>query len=101
MEDGSSETDAGTRRASMSRDEILAEANRIVEPFGLTAEFLGDAHSVGVGGDARTYTPVIVLVGPFPGYDVLEKIGSRIWNELNINRVTFETARRESLPEGA
>lgn len=75
-----------------TNQEILARANEIVSPYGLEAEILEDIFSVGVGGDDRTYTPVINLKGPFPGYEVLAKLSTEISNVLPINRVTFELA---------
>jgi GMP synthase PP-ATPase subunit len=77
----------------VTNDEILIAANHIVEPYGLRVEFLG-GQSVGVQGDARTYRPVIVLVGPFPGWDVLGQLATQIPNELDVNRVTFEFANQ-------
>ena len=78
----------------MSNDELLKRANEIAAKHGLKAEFLGDAHSVGVRGDDRAYLPVIVLVGPFPGWIVLEQVSSEITNTLEIGRVTYEFARK-------
>ena len=76
----------------MTIEEIVARANVIVAPYGLKAEILKGIHSVGVGGDNRTYTPVICLKGKFPGWDVLATLSTEISNALPINRVTFETA---------
>ena len=81
----------------MTDEEILEKANAIVASHDLMAEFLGDAHSVGVGGDNRTYTRVICLVGPFPGWDVLAQLSTEISNTLPINRVTYEMARRKKI----
>lgn len=78
----------------MSEEKILKIANEIVGPHGLRAEFLGDALSVGVGGDFRTYTRIIVLVGPHPGDEVLASLSTKISNNTNVNRVTFELARK-------
>lgn len=76
--------------------EILAIANRISGRYGLKADFLGDTRSVGVGGDARTYTRVIVLEGLFPGHEALAEISTAISNQTGVNRVTFEIARRSA-----
>ena len=79
----------------MERKEILKRANKIVAPYGLRAEILGDIHSVGVGGDTRSYTPVINLIGPHPGNEVLAQLSNKIGNELPINRVTFQLAVKQ------
>jgi hypothetical protein len=71
------------------RREILARANPLVAANGLQAEFL-EAQSVGVQGDNRTYTDVMVLVGPHPGNEVLAELVSKICSSLPINRVTYE-----------
>ena len=77
----------------MDESEILERANKMASPHGLKAEILGeDLFSVGVGGDQRSYTPIICLVGPFPGWDVIEKVSTQISNELPINRVTYQTS---------
>lgn len=76
----------------MEKEEILRRANKIVAPFRLKAEILGGINSVGVGGDSRSYTPVINLIGPHPGDDILVNISNRLGNELPINRVTFQIA---------
>ena len=72
------------------KDSILAEAKRIAGQCGLEVEILEETFSVGVGGDIRTYTPVINVSGPFPVHDVLEKVSNEITNTLPINRVTYE-----------
>lgn len=79
----------------MTDEEILEVANRIVARYGLVAEFLGDAKSVGVGGDQRTVTRVICLIGVYPGYDVLSLLSTEISNRTPINRVTFEIAKKD------
>lgn len=71
-------------------EEVLRSVQEIAEKYGLTAELLPNAFSVGVGGDQRTYTPVVCLNGPFPGFDVLEKVSTEIGNMTSINRVTFD-----------
>jgi hypothetical protein len=75
------------------KDEILRQINDIVRPYWLSAEY-SEAHSVGVQGDARTYTPVIVLVGPYPGHLILRKLSNKITNNTPVNRVTFELAAK-------
>ncbi len=72
--------------------ELTAKVNEIVAPYGLTAEIPLGINSVGVGGDERTYTPIVILIGEFPGYDVLDQLKSEICNTLPINRVTFQLA---------
>lgn len=78
----------------MSEEEILRIANEIAIPYGLKAEIFPDIFSVGVQGDGRTYTPVIVLVGLFPGHDVWDYISREISSRTSVNRVTVEIARR-------
>ncbi len=79
----------------MNQEEILVRANAIVAPYNLRAEIFGDPiGSVGVGGDERTYTPVINIIGFFPGYEILARISSEISNTLPINRVTFQVASK-------
>ena len=78
----------------MTEQESLAIANETVQLHGLTAEFIGEVRSVGVGGDLRTYTRIIVLIGPYPGEQVLSLLSSQIGNRTGINRITFELARR-------
>ena len=75
----------------MKDSEILGIINGISSPHGLRASFLGDEStmSVGVGGDNRSYTRVIVLEGLFPDYETLAKISTQISNSTGINRVTF------------
>ena len=73
----------------------LATANEIAAPAGLTAEYLGIARAVGVVGDNRALTPVINLMGLFPGYDVLAEVSTRISNTIPIVKVTYEFAARE------
>ncbi len=71
-------------------DNVLDQINTLVAPFNLVASYLGEVKSVGVGGDNRSYTRAIVLSGPFPGWDILEKLSSQIGNTMPINRVTYE-----------
>jgi GMP synthase PP-ATPase subunit len=82
----------------MSDEEALAIACEIVSKYGLKAEYLSDDPSdrtVGVQGDFRTYARPLVIIGPFPGWDVLEKISREISNQTSINKVTFEMARKQ------
>lgn len=79
----------------MEEAEILRIANEIAEPHGLRAEILPDVKSVGVTGDFRSYTPVVCLVGPFPGHETLARISSEITGLARVNRVTFQLAARE------
>lgn len=88
IEDFRLELDA--QEIERQKAEMLVAINALAGEYGLKAEFLGDAHSVGVQGDARTYTPVVVLMGPHPGDDKLAELGSKIWNSVHINRVTFD-----------
>jgi GMP synthase PP-ATPase subunit len=78
----------------MTDEELLAKVNTISLKHDLKAEFLSKAHTVGVRGDARSYLPTVVLVGAFPGWDVLEEISSEITNNLEIGKVTYELARK-------
>ncbi|MEK7150646.1 MAG: hypothetical protein AAB783_00400 [Patescibacteria group bacterium] len=73
--------------------EILARANEIAQRYGLSVEIPEGIQSVGVGGDERTYTPIVFLIGPFPGWEVIEKISSEISSTLPINRVTYQIAK--------
>lgn len=76
--------------AEMSEQEILQKANEMIASHGLTAEILPDLFSVGVQGDGRTYTPILNLIGPHPGNDVLKKLSTELSNNLPINRVTIQ-----------
>jgi hypothetical protein len=70
--------------------EILVKANELASAYGLKAELLSDdAFSVGVQGDQRTYTPVITLVGPWPGNVALRRLSTEICNTVKVNRVTY------------
>lgn len=77
--------------------EVLEVANEIVRPRGLKAEFFKDVYSVGVGGDFRTYTKVIVLVGPYPGNDTLSSLSTKIGNMTGINRITIELIKKDKI----
>lgn len=74
----------------MNDETILRVANRIAAPYGLRADFLGDAYAVGVTGDFRAYTRVIVLTGPFPGHAALASVSTAISNETGISRVGYD-----------
>ncbi len=74
----------------MNDQEILQKANELVAPYGLRAEIFPDLFSVGVQGDGRTYTPIINLIGPHPGDEVLKKLSTEISNTLPVNRVTIQ-----------
>ncbi len=74
----------------MSEIEILELANKIVAPHGLRAEFIGDFLSVGVGGDNRTYTKIMVILGLWSGHEVLASLSTEISNRTGINRITFQ-----------
>jgi len=74
----------------MSDDEILMVANAIAKRYHLRAELLPGIFSVGVGGDQRTYTPVLVLIGPHPGNETLASLSTMLGNVLPVNRVTYE-----------
>lgn len=79
--------------------EIVEQANAIVNAVagavsGISAELLPDAFSVGVQGDGRVYRPVLVLIGPHPGWEILGKLSDELTNTLPISRVTLELADR-------
>jgi GMP synthase PP-ATPase subunit len=73
--------------------EALQLANTIVSPYGLKAEFIGENRSVGVGGDQRTYSRVIVLTRPYLDYQTLASLATEIGNLTGINRITIEPSR--------
>ena len=79
----------------------LVTANELSQPHSLGAEFLGEAMSVGVGGDFRTYTPVLCLIGPWPGHEVLQKLSTKMSNITNINRVTVQIESPSATPAPA
>lgn len=87
----------------MENSEILRIANEIVGPHGLRAEFLGnpdEVRSVGVGGDFRTYTPILVLIGLRPPNDeMLAQVSTEISNRTTVNRVTFQLRSVPTRPE--
>ena len=74
----------------MNNEELLRKANEIAAKYGLQAELLPDIFSVGVQGDARSYLPVIVLKGTFPGWDIIQRVATEIPNVLPVNRVTYD-----------
>ncbi|TSC71968.1 MAG: hypothetical protein G01um101438_799 [Parcubacteria group bacterium Gr01-1014_38] len=76
----------------MSEEDILRSVNEIVAPYGLRAEIFGGIRRVCVRGDARAYLPVLNLIGPFPGYDVLAALSTKISNIFDIGGVTFQVA---------
>lgn len=78
---------------------ILKTAGEIAGKWNLKAEIFENIFSVGVGGDEGTYMPVVNLVGPFPGHEIIEKISIEITNTLPVNRVTYQVAERENTPK--
>ncbi|OGZ44866.1 MAG: hypothetical protein A3J54_00380 [Candidatus Ryanbacteria bacterium RIFCSPHIGHO2_02_FULL_45_13b] len=78
----------------IDKAEVLSRANKIVLPYGLSAEFLEGIYSVGVQGDERSYLPVLCLIGSMRVDDPhLPQISNELTNTLPINRVTLEMAR--------
>ena len=78
----------------MSDEEALKIAQEIAARFSLKAELMPGIHSVGVGGDSRTYTGVICLIGAWPGHEILAQVSREISNRTPINRVIYELARK-------
>ena len=78
----------------MTDEESLEIAKEIAKGFGLEAELMPGAFSVGVGGDCRTYTGVINLRGPWHGHEKLAEISTQITNRTSINRVIFEIVKK-------
>jgi hypothetical protein len=78
----------------MTRKDLLKQANLISAPYGLTAELLGnEIKSVGVQGDLRTHTKIILLYktdGGIVNNDILDKLSSKISSLLPINRVVYQ-----------
>jgi GMP synthase PP-ATPase subunit len=74
----------------MSGFKILCRANEIVGNHKLEANFLEGVRAVGVQGDNRVYLPVMVLRGPFPGWEILGELSTQITNELPISHVTYD-----------
>ncbi len=75
---------------SEDRERLISDVRKIAQEHELEADYLGEIKSVGVMGDDRSYTPVIVLSGKFPGWDVLQQVSNKISNETLVNRVTFD-----------
>jgi hypothetical protein len=74
----------------MLNKKTLRKVMEIITPYNLRAEMLPGIFSVGVAGDNRTYTPVINLIGPFPGHEKLAELSTRISNVTPICRITFQ-----------
>jgi len=83
-----------TERLQLVVAEILNRVSEMTAPHDITVEVPLGHFSVGVQGDERTYTPIVMLKGPNPGWDVIAEISSRISNSLPVNRVTFEQQSR-------
>ncbi|MBI4059706.1 hypothetical protein HY406_01440 [Candidatus Giovannonibacteria bacterium] len=58
--------------------------------YNLKAAIPEGIFSTGVQGDNRTYAPVVMLFGKFPGYDILEDISTKITNAVPVNRVAHQ-----------
>src|SRR4051812_15209104 len=80
----------------MSDEETLKIANEIAGRHGLKAEFPPGIRSVGVGGDARNYTLVIILTGQPVSHEVLAEASTEISNLAGVMRVLIETASLEN-----
>lgn len=68
---------------------MIQEIQELVAPYNLVAELL-DISAVGVAGDGRTYLPVVNLIGKHPGNEVLAQLSTKITNEYEVGRVTFQ-----------
>lgn len=80
----------------IARRELLCKKiNIFIRKWGLFCEIPDGLKSVGVGGDCRTYTSVVFLRGPFPGYDALVDICSEITGQFDINRVLFDIGKQQ------
>lgn len=77
------------------REWLCQKINIFISKWGLFCEIPDGLKSVGVGGDCRTYTSVVFLRGPFPGYDALVDICSEITGKFDINRVLFEVGKQQ------
>lgn len=86
------------QRKVMTEAETLQVVREIAGQYGLQADFLPGIQSVGVGGDDRTYTPVVCLVGtdPFPSHEVLATLSTLISNQTGLNRVAFQISCQDS-----
>lgn len=76
-------------------EQLRNKINLFIRKWGLFCEVPDGLKSVGVGGDCRTYTSVVFLRGPFPGYDALVDICSEITGKFDINRVLFDTGKQK------
>lgn len=77
--------------ATLWEKEVQEMVVKIANKYELRASVPPGIRSVGVGGDERSYTPVVVLNGSaFPGWEVLERVSNEITNTCPINRVTWE-----------
>ena len=74
-------------------DDLVRQANEIVHEYGLTAEIFPDILTVGVKGDGRVYLPVLLLIGPFPGWEVINTLSTKLTNTLQISRVVYDLSR--------
>lgn len=82
---------------------VLKAANELAESHGLRAEFIahGEIMTVGVQGDDRSYTPVIVLIGPDPGQEVRASLSTRIIEILSVeSRYVEELPARKPATKG-
>jgi hypothetical protein len=91
--------DGGLSRERLERYELLlADIKRRVEEIislhDLTVDVPRGIFAVGVQGDERSYTPVVILRGQMPEKLVLDKISNKISNTLPVSRVTFEIVAR-------
>jgi hypothetical protein len=84
----------------IDEESILRRANEIADRHGFRAELLPGVRSVGIGGDARLYMPVIVLVGPRLGLDdeVLAQLSTEISNNTGGCRVTIDITPVDAVP---
>ena len=71
-------------------NELLNSAE--YQKYDLRAAIPEGIFSTGVQGDNPTYTPVVMLFGKFPGYDVLEEISTKIANAVPVNREAYQIA---------
>jgi GMP synthase PP-ATPase subunit len=75
---------------TMPQEKVLRRANEIVSNHNLKAEILPGVQAVGVQGDNRVYLPVMVLMGPHPGWDILGQLSTQITNELPVSHVVYD-----------
>ena len=83
------------RRYHALTEEIARRVTGIVARYHLLASVPEGIFSTGVQGDERTYTPIVMLIGKMPDYDVLEKISSEITNTMPVNRVVISIAVKD------